>query len=478
MDRRDFLRSGALLAGALCLDLKSFAQATTAMGKPHLRVGILSDIHIRLERDLPVLKRTFEYFRDREVDAVLIAGDMADTGLERQMRLVATTWFQVFPKDRLPNGHHVERLFVYGNHDIEGHHYGTITEALQGDDREQTLAREAICDRREQLWKKYYHEKFQPIYIKEVKGYKFIGAHWTNWQNTPGLQDFLTAHAAELQGSKPFFYFQHPHPKNTCSGEWAWGQDNGEVTEALSHFPNCIAFSGHSHQILNDERTIWQGAFTSVGTASLSYTYSFGGRENTYIDGGPAYPTQMPSINQSEGKQGMVMTVYDNAVTLERWDFMYQRPLADNWIIPLPTTGTEKPLSFEQRARKAVAPQFAQGDRATVSRAKGKDRQGKEQMQTTVHFPNVLKSRNGQRAFDFEVTLEEIMADVSRIVCQKRVMSPHFFLSEEHDQSEVTCVFGENEVPVNFRYRFCVRPCECFGKKGDPIYTDWQLDKG
>ena len=259
MDRRDFLRSGALLAGAMCLDLKTFAQATAGMGTPRLRVGILSDIHIRLERDLPVLERTFKYFRDREVDAVLIAGDMADTGLERQMRLVAQTWFKVFPKDRLPNGRHVERLFVYGNHDIEGHHYGTITEALQGDDREQTLAKEAICDRREQLWKKYYKEKFQPIYMKEVKGYKFIGAHWTNWQNTPGLKEFLEAHAGELHGQKPFFYFQHPHPKNTCSGEWAWGQDNGEVTEALSQFSNCIAFSGHSHLVLNDERTIWQG---------------------------------------------------------------------------------------------------------------------------------------------------------------------------------------------------------------------------
>ena len=112
MDRRDFLKSGALLAGAMCLDLKTFAQATAGMGAPRLRVGILSDIHIRLERDLPVLERTFKYFRDREVDAVLIAGDMADTGLERQMRLVAQTWFKVFPKDRLPNGRHVERLFV------------------------------------------------------------------------------------------------------------------------------------------------------------------------------------------------------------------------------------------------------------------------------------------------------------------------------------------------------------------------------
>ena len=477
MDRRDFLRSGILLTGAMCLDVKALAKAVTSMGTPRLRVGILSDIHIRLERDLPVLERTFKYFREREVDAVLIAGDMADTGLERQMRMVAETWFGVFPKDKLPNGKHVERLFIYGNHDIEGHNYGTLTEALQGDDKESVLARETIAKQREQLWKKYYREKFQPIYIKEVKGYKFIGAHWTNWQNTPGLQDFLASHSAELQGSKPFFYFQHPHPKNTCCGPWAWGQDNGEVTEALGHFPNCIAFSGHSHQILNDERTIWQGAFTSVGTASLSYTYSLGGRENTYIDSGPEYPTQMPSVNQSEGKQGMVMTVYDDGITLERWDFMYNRPLADNWLIPLPTTGGEKPLSFDYRAQRAQVPQFAHGDQVTISKAEGKDRKGRKQWQTTVHFPNVLKKRTGVRAFDFEVTVEEMIADVNRVFCQKHVMSPHFFLCEEKDEGEVICVFGEGETPKMFPYRFTIRPCECFGKKGDPIYTDWMTDK-
>ena len=124
-----------------------------------------------------------------------------------------------------------------------------------------------------------------------------------------------------------------------------------------------------------------------------------------------------------------------------------------------------------------MAPQFLKGDKPTVSRGKGKDRQGKEQMQVTVHFPNVTKARNGQRAHDYEVTLETTRADVHLIACQKRVMSPHFFLCEEQDQGEVTCVFGEAEVPVNYPYRFAVRPCESFGKKGEPIYTDWQVDK-
>ena len=49
----------------------------------------------------------------------------------------------------------------------------------------------------------------------------------------------------------------------------AWGHDKGIATKTLSNYPNAIAFSGHSHYSLTDERSIWQGAFTSIGQSSL-----------------------------------------------------------------------------------------------------------------------------------------------------------------------------------------------------------------
>ena len=461
-----------MLAGAMCLDLKSFAAATSKFGAPNAVFGILSDIHIRIPEDVGPLEKAFKYFRDRHVDGVLIAGDMADTGLERQMKLVAETWFKVFPKDKLPDGSHVERLFVYGNHDVEGQNYGAMDVFLTKEQQEEVRKTELIVDKKEYYWKKYYHEKFQQIYMKDVKGYKFIGAHWGTWDGTPGIKEFLDKNRKVLEGQKPFFFFQHPHPKNTCSGPWTWGQDNGDSTKALSEYPNCVAFSGHSHQILNDERTIWQGAFTSVGTASLRYTYSFGGRENLYLDEDPHEPSQMQRLAQEDGKHGMVMNIYDDKITLERHEFVYDKQLAENWIIPLPVKDV-KPLSFDYRAERVVVPQFAAGDKATVTRAQGKDRYGVEQMQTTVHFPNVLKERNGARAFDFEVAVEVREEDITKIFFTKRVKSPHFYLSEDMDRDEVICVYGENEVPKNRNLRFVVRPCECFGKKGDPLYTDW-----
>ena len=249
--------------------------------------------------------------------------------------------------------------------------------------------------------------------------------------------------------------------------------DDGTTTRILSQYPNAVAFSGHSHSPLNDDRDLWQGAFTSIGTASLSYLYPMPARENTYHDGNPIKPPyQMANMDCSDGRQGMLMRVYDRCITFERREFVYDQQLDDNWVLPWPISLTN-PLSYENRAKEARVPQFAEGAKVTVTQAQGKDRSGVLQHKVTVHFPNVLKRVGGVRAFDFEVQVEYQWVDVTFTSRTKRVFSPHCYLAEEQDQGEVTCVFGQSELPRLWNYRFAVRPCECYGGKGRPIYSDW-----
>ena len=473
MQRRTFIKSCALAMGAWCIDHRLFAQMAPQLGDPKLRIGIVSDVHIRHAEHTEALEKTFRYFHDKGADGVIIAGDMADTGLERQLKAVATAWYRVFPKDKASDGRRVEKLFVYGNHDVEGHHYD-LTGIVPKEEQEELIRKEAIANDRAAIWKKYFKEKYQPIYLKEVKGYKFVGAHWGDWQHIEGMPAFLEAHRAELEGEKPFFYIQHAHPRNTCYGPWAWGKDDGQSTAALSRFPNCIAFSGHSHTILQDDYSIWQGDFVSIGTSSLSYTYARGGRENTYVDGeSKQTPYQMPVVDQQDGKQGLLMTVYDQCVVLERREFVYDEAVGPDWVLPLPLGRGEKPYSFAHRAAQAVAPEFPAGSAVRVERARGKDRYGTEQMQTSVYFPNVLCRNAKQRAYDFEVQLVMQDEDTEKVMLTKRVMSPHFYLGERKDDDEVVCVFGEQEIPAYRSFRFEVRPVECFGKKGHPISSEW-----
>lgn len=468
MNRREFIHRSSALAGMAYLNAPAFAQTLQTLGDPNLVIGIVSDIHLRGKDTAQTFIHTLEYFRDQQVDGVIIAGDMADQGLEPQLQVVADAWFQVFPDNKGLNGKLTEKLFIYGNHDVEGAAWGGTINSVGAE----TAEKQSIGKRRDEVWKKCFGEEYSPIWLKTIKGYHFIGAHWSP-NNIPGLAEFLENHAQELNGENPFFYIQHPHLKDTCNGPWAWGQDDGTITRLLNKYPNAVAFSGHSHSPLNDDRDLWQGNFTSIGTASLSYLYPMPARENTYQDDwGKKPPTQMATMDCHDGKQGMIMRIYADCLTFERREFVHDQLLADNWFLPWPISLRE-PLSFENRGKVAPVPQFPAGAKATVTQAKGKDRYGVEQQQVTVHFPNVLKKDTGIRAFDYEVQVEYTWLDVNFQTAMKRVFSPKCYMGEAQDQGEVICVYGEKELPWDFKFRFAIRPCECFGKKGEPIYTDW-----
>lgn len=455
MNRREFLQRSTALAGAAYFGTPALAETVAMLGEPNLTIGIVSDIHLRGTDTTATFIHTLEYFRSRKVDGVIIAGDMADQGLISQLHVVADAWYKVFPGGKGLDGKETVQLFIYGNHDVRND------------------ASDGINPQRANVWKQCFGEEYQPIWMKTIKGYHFIGAHWYNESNIPGLSAFLSKHNEELSGDKPFFYIQHPHLKDTCNCAWAWGRDDGSVTKLLSKYPNAVAFSGHSHSPLDDDRDLWQGSFTSIGTSSLSYLYPMPGRENTYQDDwGAKPPTQMAKMDPSDGRQGMVMRVYDNAIAFERREFVYDESIGDDWVLPWPID-TSRPLSFENRAKTAPVPQFPAGTKVTVTSSNGSDRYGNSGQQVTVRFPGVLKKNTGVRAFDYEVQVEYNWLDVDFVTGTKRVFSPKCYLGEEKDSGDVRCVYGIGELPKDFAYRFAIRPCNCFGQKGSPIYSDW-----
>ena len=468
MNRRAFLKLSLLLTAMLAIGVEfpASAKVLKEKGEPNLRIGVLSDIHVRAKDSQAMFRHALEFFRSRNVDGVLIAGDMADNGVEEQLKMVSDAWYAVFPDDKAPDGHKVEKIFIYGNHDVSN---SPAIRARYATEEEYQV--QAITLHRASSWEKFFHEKYSPIYMKNVKGYYFIGAHWCSGGSIDGLEEFLNANHDKLAGKKPFFYFQHPHPLNTCNGPYAWNPDNGTVTSLLSRYPNAVAFSGHTHDPLTDDRDLWQGAFTSIGTASLSYVLPIGPRENSHVDGGPKEDSQMPAMKGYDGHHGMLMTVYDNCIVLEKREFLHDEQLGDNWILPLSATGA--PLSYENRAKSARIPQFNESDRVSLTRGTGKDRAGNVTAQVTVHFPSVLKKTHGVRAFEYEVQVEARYTDIFKTGTTKRVYSPKCYLGEEHDAGEVICVFAEHELPLNYEVRFAVRPCECFGGKGEPIYSEW-----
>ena len=467
-NRRSFLTGAVSLAGVTTLSHSRLLAAAAAVGEPRLKFGVLSDVHLYEPGDEGTFVKALEYFRDHGADGVLIAGDIAHTGGYGQLKRCADAWNKVFPGDKAPDGRHVEKLFIYGNHDIE---------CLNWDKRPandpEFEADSAIGkgQNRVRMWEKAFGEKYEPIWMKQVKGYTFIGAHWDKSDHTE-IEAFMAAHGKEIDPKKPFFYTQHAHPKDTCFGSWAWGRDNGAATRAFAKFPNAVTFTGHSHYTLTDERTVWQGAFTSINTASLMYVstdYSL--RENVVGNGygyrGEKRPRRMKDVGTYNGRQGMLVSVFDDCLVIERREFVHGQSLGDDWVVPMPAA--DGAYSYEKRAARRTAPEFAAGAKVAVKVTPKADE--KDFTHVTLAFP-AAEMRQKCRVFEYEATAVLCEDEVELVQAQRRMMAPDFHLPVSQLVKEVEFTFAAEDLPLKGHYRFEVRPVECFGKRGAAIASD------
>lgn len=503
MTRRFFL-GGAAAFGAFGAPRLFAAPGLLPSGRPKLKFGVVSDVHIRYDDKTgkcekgygsnALFRKTLMWFRDQGVDAVVIAGDMADFGLVEELEAVAAAWYDVFPNDRYPDGRPVEKVFVYGNHDFHGFLYGGEPKKKHPDPED--FRRHVLRSDLKGNWERIFHEEYRRVYAKTIKGYTFIGQHWDDGSGMEGrygwtgpLGDRLTACLKGLGSSldlkKPFFYVQHPHPKDTCYGDWAWGHDGGDVTRVLSAYPNAIAFSGHSHYSLTDERSVWQGAFTSVGTSSLRYVdmpYDERkpiGYENSTTEGTDAWRYNAvkfsPLYNKNDCAQGMLWSVYEDCAVVRRREFNSGLDLGPDWVLPLPAAEA-KPFAFAERAKKIGAPRFAEGAKLEVVREKmkrrgGKSKDGKESI--GADEKDVLKivapatvADPMARAFEYEFAVEG--KDGARVT--KLVMAEGFSHAPQHRRAsgKTSCAFALEDLPKG-KLRVVVTPMNCFHMSGRPL---------
>ena len=469
--RREFLAS--LSAFGAFSALRGFAAPTGSCLGPgaKLKFGLLSDIHISewkgshgCEHFLSALK----LFRDRGADAVVIAGDLTNHAFREELAFVAKAWYEVFPDDRLPDGRRIEKVIVGGNHDWEGWKYGKKGVTVYPDAAE--LKRHLIPEHYAEVWRELFHEDFAKAYRKDVNGYAFLCAHWPwHTKNGPAL---VEREAKTLDPSKPFFYVQHPHPKGTVyhvdGGGTDGSADGGDVTAALSKFPNAIAFSGHSHRSLTDERSIWQGAFTSVATATLRNVGATVGYENSGPQRNCEFK-QMPVVSRV-AKQGQFVTVYDDRIVFERREFTTGKPVGDDWVVPL--GGSEKPYAYAKRRAEELPAEFPPEAKVTVGEEyDGKNRGKQNRRQVKLTFPAALpRTATRGRAHGYEVQVLQTQGDyVDLPLLTKRVFAPGYGLPDADKPADVELVLNAGELPHECLLEFRATALGCFGRRSKPI---------
>ena len=471
ISRRDFFGGVMAAGGAAVLPLGAFAAA-----EPKLRFGVVSDVHIGGKPDaVEQLEKVLRWFASRDVDAVLCPGDIAHSGLIGDLEKFAVAWHKVFPSGKGPDGRRVELMISTGNHDVDawGGRWSSFTE-------EQMLAQ---CfrykDNPQKTWQRLFGQKWELVWRREVKGYTFIGSQWSSLK--PPVEDYFREHAAELKGGKPFFYCQHEHPKGTCHGAYSMGDDRGESVRALTPFPNAVAITGHSHCAISDERTVWQGAFTSIGAGCMHEGTGGFGYDNVSAFWHPnnrknlmaSLADPKPWGGDAKGGGCELVEVYDDHLVVHRQSVEFGLPIGPAWTVPLPAEKEGK-YDFARRtawrSEHGAAPQFAPDAKIAAKFCPNghalESAAHKGEPCVYVTFPRA-KTVKGSRVFDYTV---EALADGMASPVTRKLIAAGFAYPEERADIPGECLFAAKELPVGRQILFTVTPRDCFGVTGRPLF--------
>ena len=457
------------------------------LGKERLRIGLLADIHLCVEKNREYFEKTLRAFDAWKCDGVVACGDLADYGLAQQLKFVADSWWTVFPDGKGSDGRPVANLMHYGDHDSATwyHKRPTYPKVLGDANEAESLLFNG--ENHKKYWELYFHEPFSYLQVKTVKGYTFVLNHFRRGipgnmggDNAPGLEELIAG--LDLPADRPFFYSQHRPPRGTHCFPDDWGQDAGDTTRIFSKYPQAVVLTGHLHRNAADERSLWQGAFNSVMVPSLSYNGTRPGRENSasVTDTPPRVPFQtLPRMKLPGGtnRHGLFMTVYEHAIVFKRWNFANDTSLGPDWVLPFASftlPANEKPFSPAVRAKTCPVPEFVADAQVKVKFTERKDRGGNQNRCFQIEFPAADQTERTPRADEYSVVLEIRRSDLVRTFLEKRVFSPNYLIGREDAAHPVICPFTEQEVPNGWDMRFVVRPHNAFGVAGRPIATPWE----
>ena len=346
VSRREFL-SGAAALGLGGWRLFAAPLGWKHGGKPNLVFGVLSDTHLcsrpfagRPYPDWPVkyFAAALEYFKSLHVDAVVHCGDLAHRGRVRELEFHAEIWRDVFGK------HGPTKLFVAGNHEF----------------RADCNGRKLIDDGMAANWERIWGEAYDEVWHKEVKGCHFFGRHWGADEGR--LVDLVKKHIAPDaadKGAKPFFVLTH-----RILGR--------ETRMALGGYRNALGFFGHWHHSAAN----WREIYCTDGLAPFIQVPPCHPHGEGSLAHGKAI-LKIP-IEKNEfvgnGRQGYVVRVYDDMLTIERREFGEGGSLGADWVMPFNwetgngERGTAKhPFSKDELKKVIGEPQFREGAKLEVS---------------------------------------------------------------------------------------------------------------
>ena len=289
------------------------------------------------------------------LDAILFVGDLVQSAQTTQVEEFRNTYESILSPSAVP------LIFSLGNHDVEcggGYTYENLTMEsfynIFGDKyrayEEATSDLSIGCTHT--VVNGYHFLCINPI-DKEYIGTDAGGVLYSD-----AVKSWLDATLAKITAENPGQYvFLNTHPmlydttygSTLLTGNHRWYTK--DLTSIVEKYPQVITFGGHTHFPINDERSIMQTKFTSLGCGSVTYLAI----ENGYTNVSGTVPS-----DASQSSAGLLLEVDKNGnVRITRMNFADGTTFKDAWEISAPQAdGSHLTKYTKDRANSNKAPEM------------------------------------------------------------------------------------------------------------------------
>jgi len=299
MKRKMLVKKIAVFSLVIILSFTFLISAQTKLVSdtlPKIIFPVISDIHIGGAESERKFQNALEDYKEiyPRYDAIVMVGDITNGGKESQYR----TFMQILNSNK---ANKATEIILMGNH-----------EYMAGDSSSKGYET------------RFVKETSMPYlyYDQRIKGYHFIALAPENMGGADLSVKQLSWLKTKLNENRdkrqPIFVFLHQPLPNTVYGSKTWGDviNYKKLNNILKKYPQVILFSGHSHYILDNDKTIIKKSFTMFNTGAVYYTMLEGDK---YSD---------PSLSE-----GLLVEVYQNKVVIKCREFSKHKWLGETYII-------------------------------------------------------------------------------------------------------------------------------------------------
>lgn len=428
-----------------------------------LSFGAISDVHVNAvsgdavdKVKSAIAQLTKEAAKNGgKLDALAVVGDIADTGKAAELGYFKSALESVLPDE-------VKTLLVTGNHD-----------SIMG----QCLN---LMDYELAFGEKYFGEGIDTedtnlsIGVRDcvVNGYHFLMLEPETYSKTIGCPyskeavewlDNMLRKLTEENPEQYVFVCTHPMIYNTCYGSDLDGNPSywstTYLTPTLSKYSQVVTFGGHLHFPINDNRSIMQGAFTSLGCGSVRYmAIEAGGYENM------AGATVMN--DRYEISSGLLVQVDENGnVKVTKMFFSEEAPFEEPWTIAHPDADGTHLKKYSRETREAA-------NKAPVLGNVKID--GRENTKTGVKtYLTFDAATDDEFAHHYEIEIKHITAGK---VINKKILSDFYHHAKRSDMKSSYELFLGNL--KDGKYKVTLTAYDSWGAASDTFVYEWESTKG